>query len=290
MVKQTEEFSKKFIIWAFSIVLAISIVFNLILVRKSGDIELDMRKLSDKNSKIVDQFRYAKTELNKYKGISVKLDEVVKDATKKLEEKEKNIRVLINDKKLKEAENQKLLKEIEEIQEKYVNTIDSLLIVRQQNSALNNTIDFMFNKIEELNTKLGYASRLSLDNLNVKPLKKSFANKESQTALAKRTIKLNICFDILDNKVTDPGMKDIYIRILTPNAEVLSDSDEPLTFMHPEIKQKVKYTMVEPVNFKNQKMNMCIKWAGTEQYIPGLYIAEIFTKDNKLGVVTFTLK
>jgi hypothetical protein len=94
----------------------------------------------------------------------------------------------------------------------------------------------------------------------------------------------------MDNKVTDPGMKDFYIRILTPNAEVLSDSDEPLTFMHPELKQKVVYSKEETINYKNQKTNICFKWVGTEKYIPGLYIVEVFTKENKLGTTTFTLK
>ncbi|PLX11881.1 MAG: hypothetical protein C0597_14385 [Marinilabiliales bacterium] len=148
----------------------------------------------------------------------------------------------------------------------------------------------MYNKIEDLTTKLGYASRLNVEGLTVTPLKKSFANKEMQTALSKRTQKIKICFDVMDNKVADPGMKDIYIRILTPEAEVLTETETPLTFNHPELKQSVVYTMVETINFKNQKINTCVKWQATEQYKPGLYIVEIFSKDNKLGMTTFTLK
>ncbi len=218
------------------------------------------------------------------------MDEVVKDATQKLEEKEQKIRTLLSEKQLKEDENQKLLDEVAAIREKYFDSIDSLLLAKQINKSLNNTISGMSNIIDELSIKLGYASRLNVESLTVKPLKKSFANKEMQTALAKRTLKLKICFDVMDNKVADPGMKDFYIRILTPNAEVLSDSDEPLTFMHPELKQKVVYSKAETINYKNQKTNICFKWVGTEKYKPGLYIVEVFTKENKLGMTTFTLK
>jgi hypothetical protein len=207
-----------------------------------------------------------------------------------VEEQEKKIRAVLSDKKILEADNQKLIQEIDAIKEKYVDAIDSLFVAKQLNKSLNNTLDLMYDRIDELNTKLGYASRLSVDGIQVTPLKKTFANKEAQTAIAKRTQKIKICFNLLDNKVADPGMKDLYIRILTPDAEVLSDSDPKLTFKHPELKQDVVYTTEETVNYKNKTESICVKWQGTELYKPGLYIVEVFSKDNKLGMTTFTLK
>lgn len=290
MTKNSDIVGPRFYIWFFGILFAASLLVNLFLIRQQGSGITSMQNLQEKNAQIAQKLQLAKNEMNKYRGVSAKMDEVIKDATKRLEEKEKNIRILLSAKKLKEADNKRLLHEIDSINEKYVDIIDSLFIARQLNETLNGTINVMANKIDELNTKLGFASRLDIDGIIVKPLKKSFANKEMQTAIAKRTIKIKICFDVTDNKVTDPGMKDFYIRILTPDAEVLSDSDTPLTFMHPELKQKVIYSKQETVNYKNQKINVCVNWTGTESYKPGLYVVEVFTKDNKLGMTTFTLR
>lgn len=281
--------SKKVTIWSLSIVLIASLAINLFLIRENNAKIVDQQKLLNKNEQIAQNLKTAKSEIKRFKGISVKLDEVVKDATKKLEEKEQRIRVLLGEKKLKESENLRLINEIDSIKEKYLDVIDSLLIVREKNKSLNNTINLMSDQIDDLSTKLGYATRLDLENLTVKPLR-SFANIEMQTGIAKRTLKVKICFDVMANKATDPGMKDFYIRILTPEAEVLTDAEAPLTFMHPELEQKVVYSMAETINYKNQKTNICVEWQGTEQYKPGLYIVEIFTKDNKLGTTTFSLR
>jgi hypothetical protein len=290
MLKESEKLSKTFYIWFLVVLFIISLVANIYLMQNESKVKLDSQFIKQKNEQIAKTLERAKNELKKHKGVSAKMDEIVKDATQKLEEKERKIRVLLSDKKLLDSENQRLIQEIDSIKEKYFDSIDSLLVAKQLNKSLNNTLDLMYERMDELTTKLGYASRLNVEALTVKPLKKSFANKEMQTALAKRTLKIKICFDVMDNKVTDPGMKDFYIRILTPDAVGLTDSEEPLTFMHPELKQKVIYTKEETINYKNQKTNICFKWEGTEQYIPGLYIVEVFTKDNKLGMTTFTLK
>lgn len=288
--ENSNKISKKITIWSLSIILIASLALNLFLIRGNNAKIVDQQILLNKNEQIAQKLESAKNEIKKFKGISVKLDEVVEDATKKLEEKEQKIRVLLGEKKLKEEENLRLINEIDSIKEKYFDVIDSLLIARQQNKSLNNTINLMSDRIDDLSTKLGYARRLNVENLTIKPLKRSFANKEMQTGIAKRTLKIKICFDVMDNKVADPGMKDFYIRILTPEAEVLTDAEAPLTFMHPELKQKVVYSMAETINYKNQKTDVCVNWQGTEQYKPGLYIVEIFTKDNKLGTTTFSLR
>ena len=243
-MKDSDKVGSKFYIWFLAILFIASLVFNIVLIKKSDHGEIAIDSLSKKNAEIVQKLKTAKNELNKFKGVSAKMDEIINEANAKLEEKEKKIRAVLNDKKSLEADNQKLIQEIESIKEKYVDAIDSLFVARQLNKSLNNTIDLMYNKIEDLTTKLGYASRLNVEGLTVTPLKKSFANKEMQTALSKRTQKIKICFDVMDNKVADPGMKDIYIRILTPEAEVLTETETPLTFNHPELKQSVVYTMV----------------------------------------------
>lgn len=288
--EKSDKISSKFTIWSLTFVLIVSLALNLFLLRGKNTLVIDKQVLQDKNAQIIEKFETAKNELKKFKGLSVKLDEVVQDATKKLEEKEQKIRGLLNQNKLKDAENKKLLSEIDSIKEKYFDVIDSLLIAQQLNKTLNNTLVSLNQRIDDLTTQLGYASRLDVENLSATTIRKTFANREAQTALAKRTFKIKVCFDVLDNKATAPGMKEFYVRILTPDAKVLTNDENTTTFMHPELKQKVIYTAEETINYKNQKTNICSIWTGTDNYKPGLYIVEIFSKDNKLGTTTFSLK
>jgi len=289
MLKEKEKLSKTFYIWFLIILLAIALVAIIYLMQNVNKTNRNNHLIKQRNELIIQKFEVAKNELKKYKGQSEKLNEVIEEATQKIKEKEDKIRLLLTNKELLDSENERLTNELDSIKEKYLDSIDSLLVSNQLNNSLNNTLNLMSDQIDELSSKLKYFQRLDVENLIVKPLRINFMNNEAQTALAKRTVKIKICFDVMDSKVTESGMKNFYIRILTPNAEVLSDSDEPLTFEHPELKQEVVFTMEEVVNYKNQKMNVCVKWEGTERYQPGLYIVELFTKENKLATSTFTL-
>ncbi|MBI9066732.1 MAG: hypothetical protein JEZ09_05525 [Salinivirgaceae bacterium] len=289
MIKKMKSDFRGILTWSLFLALILSSITNVILYKKTEAFIANEYSLIDSNGAIVNQLKTIKSEFNKYKGISAKLDETIKTANQKIEEKERNIRLLLSEKKLKEGENKKLIQEIDSIKNKYFDVIDSLLIARGMNKALNETLDLMTDKIDLLNSKLGVASKLKIDNLIVKPLKKSFANKEALTALAKRTTKLKICFDVMDNAARDTEVLDLYIRIISPNAEVLT-SGSNLTFVHPDIKQEVSYTLLKTVDYKKEKINVCLNWEETAKYTPGLYIVEVFTKKNKLGTVTFSIK
>ena len=55
-------------------------------------------------------------------------------------------------------------------------------------------------------------------------------------------------------------------------------------------KKDAEFTKNEIVNYKNEKMNVCISFKSDKLLKPGLYLVELFTEKQKLGTTTFTLK
>jgi len=273
------------------LVLALSLTFNLTQFINKKNIKVSHLELKEKNVRTLQELENARYDINKYKGISNKLDKVIMDANQKIKKKGKQIWLLASENKIKEVENTKLLMEIDSIKEAYLRVIDSLLVERNSNQELNAKIDALEELVTDLNKRVGLAGRLSIENFTIMPQKTGLSGKKHTTALAKKTTDIKVCTDILANKAAKSGLTTIYVRIMTPNAEVLTDFNAGSgNFMHPEYKMEVPYTISEGVNYNNEETNVCITWSNTDTYIPGLYIAELFTENYKIGFTTFSLK
>ena len=85
--------------------------------------------------------------MNNFKGISNRIDQVVKGANLKIENKEKQIAELRRERSLQEKKNimmvQELVHEVDSIKELYLNSIDSLLVERESRKAINSKIEIL---------------------------------------------------------------------------------------------------------------------------------------------------
>jgi hypothetical protein len=244
------------------------------------------------NKEILDKkFKDAREEINHYKGLSEGLDSVIIEANRQISEKESKIRSLLEENVVKDLENQKWIEEIASLKEKYMNTIDSLLVQKQINSKLNITIGSLEAKIVTLNKKLGSNEQFPIENLEVSPQKNTAFGSTNQTALAKKASEVQICYQVQPNKATPKGKKVIYIRIFDPNGHFLSEAITATgTFMHPDYKISVPYTLTDTIEYKNAVMDVCSKWKNPENYISGIYLVELYTDKESIGTTTFTLR
>jgi hypothetical protein len=273
------------------IFLAVSIVINLYLLidkfnNSHSNVELK------KNLDLLDkELKDARDEINKYVGLTDGLDKVINKANLSITQKEKKIKDLLALNELKADDNQKLLIEISEMKEQYLNTIDSLLIERKINSKLNNTIVSLESKVTNLNKKLGTAEQLPITNIEVSPQKNNAIGSTNQTALAKKATEIQICYNIQPNKATPLGEKVIFIRIFDPFGHFLNDKNlEKAEFMHPDYNINVPYTLTDTIDFKNESMEICTRWKNPENYISGVYLVELYTEKESIGTTTFTLR
>ena len=279
------------ILMVISGILLVSLWFNLRQLGHKKKVVVQNTELTTENVSLDSALKDARSEINKYKGLSGSLDTVIQEANHKISEKEEKIATLISSDKLEKDENEKLQGEIKDIRDRYLETIDSLLQLRNKNTALNKSLQTYEDKINELNRKLGIAGKIEIGDFSITARKKTALGNFTSTALARKANSLNICFDVLPNKLASKGTISIYVRIFSPEGEVLTNNAEGSgTFRHPDYKFNVPYTCLSEVEYSGQQVKVCADWNGTENYVSGIYLVELHTDKYSLATTTFSLR
>jgi uncharacterized protein HemX len=87
-----------------AVILTLSLALNVIFILKRTKVSVKKQDLITANQELSSEVSKYRSELNNYKGISVKIDQIIKDADLKIEQKEKEILAVKRDKRLKEME------------------------------------------------------------------------------------------------------------------------------------------------------------------------------------------
>jgi len=117
------------------------------------------------------------------------------------------------------------------------------------------------------------------------------SGKEVTTSKAKRTDQLKVCFDILRNPIAKPGKKEVMLRIISPQGDVLSvESMGSGVFTNGESGEQMKYTTKAAIDYQNQSENYCMYWEQNSGFIKGNYTAEVYNDTYMIGSGSFTIK
>lgn len=244
-----------------------------------------------KNVKLEEAMNMAKSEVNKYKGLSSQMDKVVKEANIKFLAQEKRINKLYAEKNNLASENETLTNEINNIKNRYLDAIDSLLISESLNQGLASTIGLLQSEITELNSKLGKLAKFSISNVMATPLKEKEHGVSQKTAMAKKVKVIKVCYDLNVYKAVINSYQNVYLRVVSPNgSELYKKEDNQKMVMHPLMDVKVNYAFVESIEIKTSDVKQCIRWHVSESLKPGVYIVELFTEKEMLGTTSFTVK
>ena len=165
-----------------------------------------------------------------------------------------------------EEENQNLQEESNRISDKLESQDVYLKTLEKRNIRLSETLK----KVEQL-TAL---------NVNAKAVTTASAQSVVETTKAKLVDHLEICFTLSKNEFTPKGNKDLFVQIIDPNNNVVSDKG----LVHFG-KSSLIYSGKTKVYYLNDLVNVCIKINvdDKEPLDKGTYYASIFHKDQKLG-------
>lgn len=153
---------------------------------------------------------------------------------------------------------------------------------RQENKQLND-------KNEELAKKVEIGSKLKAVDLVSGGQRVKNTTVHRETDRAKRVDKIKTCFTIDRNEVAKAGKKDIYLRIVAPNGEVLSyDQSEKYMFSY-EGKEGL-YTRKEEILYENEELDMCLYWDVLKELMTGKYIVEVYAEGYLMGTTNFELQ
>jgi hypothetical protein len=197
----------------------------------------------------------------------------------------------------------KKLDQLREISQGYLHQIDSLYRVNQALQEENITIrqdlqeeqqksTELTKDKEQLTQKITEAAVLTAYNISTTGIRFRGGDKEKVTTKASKVDKIQICFTLGENKLIQPGIKDVYIRIARPDNMILAKGlGEEYSFMYKG--EKLQYSILEQVQYEDKAVEQCTSWINRdfkEPLMKGKYVINIFVDDNEIGQSFFELE
>ncbi|WP_299105773.1 hypothetical protein [uncultured Winogradskyella sp.] len=139
---------------------------------------------------------------------------------------------------------------------------------------------------DSLNVSIDKAAILKASNLIAQSYKLK-SGKKRLTARAKRANAIDVCITLNENPLTSKGDKDIYIQIVGPDGNVVSDKGEA-TFGDTTL----IYSKKEVINYNNQSLEVCTEIVADEDDKPfqkGYYFISVFHRNDRLGGTSIEL-
>jgi FtsZ-binding cell division protein ZapB len=192
---------------------------------------------------------------------------------------------------------------------------DQLIVLKSKSKVLLSTID----SLNTINKKLEQEKRYALNTIKVKTttinnleetndsLHKSIDNaailkasnikaqayklksgKKRFTERAKRTKAIDVYITLNENPLTLKGEKDIYIQIVSPQGNVISDKGEVIFG-----DTSLIFSKKEVVNYTNDSLEICtaiIADDADQPFLKGYYVINVFHENTKLGSTILKLE
>ena len=163
--------------------------------------------------------------------------------------------------------------------------------LKERQNKLTDTISTIAKTNQELTDKVGVASRLQADNIQVSFITSRAKEKDDDKDefKAKRVEKIKIAFNLGRNDVSPKETKQIYLRLLEPDGAALYNlSTGGGTFTVEG--QEAFYTQKQDVVYDNSRQKVEFLYAKGAEYKKGLHTVELYESGQLMGKTTFTLK
>jgi cell division protein ZapB len=231
-------------------------------------------------------------EIEKLGGDVAELIKAKEDVEKQLRLKTKATGNLIAELRSKVEGYEELLKLKDEEIEKLKSVNKELLTENKDLKTEKNKLGDSINKLEqtktELESKVTLASRLKAENFKIVAL--TDRNKEKESPFRARQIaKLKVEFTIGENNVAPIEGKNIMIRIVDQNGQVLFDVAKGSGTFLLGGKEEF-YTAVQEVLFDNSRQRLTFLYDKGSDYAEGTYMLEAYTDDYLMGKGAFEVK
>ncbi len=218
-----------------------------------------------------------------------------------LKTKIKVLRVELAKGKLTQADLVKAQEDIKQLRyfvTKYTADIDEL---KQQNASLTTERDTLKTNLstvnakatnlekqnQDLNAKVQVASAIKVGAANVVGYKVKKNGKESDETKAKNVNKLKINFTVASNAVAAKGSHDIFIRIIDPTGNLITNNDGG-TFTSDG--QELQSTYKTSIDYKDDGATYTVDWVNQSPFQKGTYTVLLYADGYTMGKTSLILK
>jgi FtsZ-binding cell division protein ZapB len=184
----------------------------------------------------------------------------------------------------------------------YVVTIDSLNTLNQNLSEENfhirgelgtvrNSYNTLNSEKSKLEDRISRGATLTAFNIEAGGIRIRTNGRQATTWRSGRTEMVRACFTLDENKVTEPGDKDIYLRVINPDGTVLLEeggNEENHAFVAE--KEKMVFSAMRTINYQNAKTDACVYCEINKDLPAGDYKVELYEAKKLIGVSSFKLR
>jgi len=249
--------------------------------------ELDKKEMENEYQRFADQYSEMKMAINN--------DSLVEQLTQEQLKTQKLLEELKNIKATDAREITRLKKELatcRAVIRSYILEIDSLnrlnrnlteenTKVRGQYAEATKQIEGLNADKQTLSEKVAIAAQLNATGISM--LAKNKKNKTTDKLKRCRTIQVS--FNIARNVTAANGVRTLYVRIMKPNGQVLTNGG---TFGYEN--RNLQYSMKKAVEYTGEETPVSMYWNVNETLTEGTYQVSIFADGNMIGSRSFSFK
>lgn len=239
------------------------------------------------------EYNASLVRLDELVGKNAALDSLLKTKDGEFQKIQKRIQEITSKNNITEKEYKEAKTLIESLQIKITHYEREIANLKNENRTLRILNDSLTINNAALNEKVELAKVLHVSNIKLNPIDvRRGGAKEKETAKARKVDLLRIQFDIDKNLIDEAGNKDLYIKVIDPTGDLLSNpalgSGSFITAEgNTEFYSISKRVMLE----KQQALSgVTVDWNQSAEYEPGEYLVEIFHKGHVIGKQKVTLK
>ena len=248
---------------------------------------LEKQEMENEYQQFADQYSEMKTRINN--------DSIVAQLTREQLRTQQLLEELRKTKADDAAEITRLKRELATVRavlRSYVLQIDSLnqlnAALMDENSRVRSELEMSNQQNQELassnmslSEKVAIASQLNATNISLMPLNKK--GKDNKNLKKART--LSVSFTLVRNVTAANGTRDFFVRITTPQGEVLNGGG---TFAFE--KRQLAYSMKKAIDYTGEETAVTLFWPVNETLTGGSYNVSIFADGNMIGSKNFTFE
>jgi predicted nuclease with TOPRIM domain len=147
--------------------------------------------------------------------------------------------------------------------------------------------DTLTKQNQNLSNKVQIASALKVAQLGVSAYKVKGSGKEVEVSRANPAKKIKISFTVAANAVAPKGSHDVYVRIIDPTGNFITEGDSG-SFSSDG--QSLQYTYKTSIDFKDDGAGYVIDWVNPAAFQKGTYTVILYADGYTMGKTSFTLK
>ena len=249
--------------------------------------EIDKKEMENEYQQFAQQYSEMKTQINN--------DSIVAQLTAEQEKTQRLLNELRRVKSTDAIEITRLKKELATVRaviRSYVMEIDSLNRVNasltQENTRVKGQYEAATRQIEGLSTekrslseKVAIAAQLDATGISLVAKNK----RGKSTDQIDKATTLQVSFNITRNVTAASGVKDIYVRIMSPTGSLLNGAG---SFSYEN--RTLQYSMKRSVEYNGEETPVTLFWNVSQALVAGTYQVSIFADGNMIGSRSFAFK